>query len=98
MVMEERTVYLNNVKKTTTQLGELLNTEKWEEANEVSKSLNELLKAQPDDLTRGDMERYHLDDIAVELRRFWYAYKEMRKHTGALRKKGPKFIDFASVK
>ncbi|EMC42331.1 hypothetical protein [Streptococcus mutans] len=98
MAMEEKTIYLNNVKKTTAQLGELLNAEKWKEANEISKSLNELLKAQPDELTRGDMEHYHLDDIAGELRRFWYAYKEMCKHTGALRKKGPKFMDFANIK
>lgn len=98
MATEEKTVYLNNVKKTTAQLGELLNAENWEEADELSSSLKELLKAQPDDLTRGDMEYYHLDDIASELRKLWYCNKERKKFTGALRKKGPKFMDFANIK
>ncbi|MEX2785397.1 hypothetical protein AB3331_09420 [Streptococcus sp. H49] len=94
----EKDVYLKNVQKTAIRLGEFLNEENWEEANQVSSDLSELLKAQPDDLTSGEMRKYHFEEMSSEIRKFWYFYKELRKSIGALRKKGDKFIDFANAK
>lgn len=98
MANEEKEVYLKNVKKTAVKLGELIQQKDWEEANKVSTDLGELLKAQPDDLTRGEMAKNHFEEMFQELRKFWYFRKELLKIEGALRKKGDRFVEWGSSK
>lgn len=98
MANEEKEVYLKNVKKTSVKLGELIQQENWDEADKVSSDLNELLKAQPDDLTRGEMVKYHFEEMSQELRKFWYFRKELLKTLGALSKKGERFVEWGSSK
>ncbi|WP_195405286.1 hypothetical protein [Streptococcus constellatus] len=94
---ETKEQFIKQVKGTSSELGELLQARKFEEAFDVAQRLNNLLKSDDlKELTGKELAETGIEEIQEELRKYWWANGEMRKFQGILKVRGEKFSDLAN--
>ena len=94
-------IYNNNLLKqlkgTSQEFGELLKSNKFEEAFDIANKLNALLKDdQLNDFTGRELAEVGISEMQDELKKYWWANGEMRKYQGILRKRGGRFSELAN--
>ncbi|MED5805478.1 hypothetical protein VYI00_07785 [Streptococcus anginosus] len=94
---ETTKTFIKQVKGTSSELGELLQANKFEEAFDASQRLNNLLKSEQfEELTGKQIKESGLEDIQSELKKYWWANKEMRRFQGVLRGRGKALSELAN--
>ncbi|WP_247937793.1 hypothetical protein [Streptococcus intermedius] len=94
---ETKEQFIKQVKSVSSELGEVLQARKFEEAFDISQRLNNLLKSEDlKDLTGRELAETGIEEIQNELNTYWWANREMRKFQGILKKRGGKFLVLAN--
>lgn len=94
---EDKKQLIKKIKGTSQEFGELLKSNKFEEAFDIANKLNALLKDdQLNDFTGRELAEVGISDMQDELKKYWWANGEMRKYQGILRKRGGRFSELAN--
>lgn len=94
---ETKEQFIKQVKSVSSELGEVLQARKFEEAFDISQRLNNLLKSEDlKDLTGRELAETGIEEIQNELNTYWWGNREMRKFQGILKKRGGKFLVLAN--
>lgn len=94
---ENKKELIKKIKGTSQEFGELLQSNKFEEAFDIANKLNTFLKDdQLNDFTGRELSEVGILEMQEEMKKYWWANGEMRKFQGILRKRGSRFSELAN--